>query len=254
MVDVKEGGLKIGPFIFGGKMVLTNYMVRWFLIRSRWFNLFINRILRSDKDRDLHDHPWWFLSFILWNGYLETRVQTVKTTTGQFVLERMPKRVRPFTVVFRRAKDLHRLELHKPAVTLVLTGPSVRKWGFRTRYGWVEADKYAAAKTRGYLLKSDADPEVRGDPSVDAAGFSLFVYLPKSGSKETRLHGGFTSLDWAVAEAKTIVQTDETLLYGVIHIRRNSDNRLAASVYFNQPTIFWPKEPNEPDSTDRVKG
>lgn len=248
MDDVKEGGLKIGPFLIGGKMVLTDYMIRWFVIRSRWFNLFVNRILRSDKDRDLHDHPWWFLSFILWNGYTETRTQLIKTSTGEFLLERMPKRVRPLSVIFRRAKDLHRLELHRPAVTLVLTGPSVRKWGFRTRYGWVEADKYAAAKARGYLRKSDADPEVKCDPRVDAAGFTLYACTLSKPAGEIQIRGGFTSLDWAVEEAEKIARIDQTILSGMIRIRRNIDNRLAAEVGFGQPTIFWPREPNESDS------
>ena len=34
------------------------------------FNIFLHKFLKSDPD-DLHDHPWDFISIILWGGYWE---------------------------------------------------------------------------------------------------------------------------------------------------------------------------------------
>jgi hypothetical protein len=33
--------------------------------------LYLHKIMRSDADRELHDHPWAFASLILWRGYHE---------------------------------------------------------------------------------------------------------------------------------------------------------------------------------------
>src|SRR4051812_9607864 len=41
------------------------------LIRVPWFGVYVHEIHRPDVDRDLHDHPWAFASFILSGGYTE---------------------------------------------------------------------------------------------------------------------------------------------------------------------------------------
>ena len=46
-------------------------MVRYRLLDTRWGGLYVHHFLRSDQDRDLHDHPWHFTSLILWGGYVE---------------------------------------------------------------------------------------------------------------------------------------------------------------------------------------
>jgi hypothetical protein len=56
------------------------YLLRWYLIpRNRFFNVYLHKIVRSDDDRALHDHPWWWLSVMLKGRYAEvTRVQESK--------------------------------------------------------------------------------------------------------------------------------------------------------------------------------
>jgi hypothetical protein len=46
------------------------YLIRW-AINTPLLGIKLHHILRSDEDRDLHDHPWSFLSVILWGGYWE---------------------------------------------------------------------------------------------------------------------------------------------------------------------------------------
>ena len=52
---------------------LEGYMNRWWLIPYNRFGIAvrIHEILRSDADRDLHDHPWWYVTIILRGGYWE---------------------------------------------------------------------------------------------------------------------------------------------------------------------------------------
>lgn len=101
------------------------YMVRLTFLDNRFFSLKLHIILRSDDDRALHDHPWWFVTWILVNGYIE------HTEHGVFVRK-------PEQKLFRPAKFAHRVEIKNPAVSLVLTGPRSREWGFFTKAGWVE--------------------------------------------------------------------------------------------------------------------
>lgn len=117
------------------------YMRRWRLLHNRFFGLRVHNIVRSDADRELHDHPFSFVSIILAGGYWEHTVDGRKTWYG------------PGSVIFRSADVLHRLELDKsypnepmsvecPAWTIVLRGPETRVWGFLTDKGWVEADAF----------------------------------------------------------------------------------------------------------------
>lgn len=102
---------------------------RWWVIpRNRWFNIYLHHVLRSDEDRALHDHPWWNVSIILKGGYFEHTPDDVFWRGAG-------------SVVFRRAKSAHRLEIHPAtaphAWTLFITGPVIRQWGFHCPQGWV---------------------------------------------------------------------------------------------------------------------
>lgn len=120
----------IGATYVAGHPVGT-YLERWHVIpRNRFLNVYLHRFLRSDDDRALHDHPWWSCSIILSGGYFEHLADGTK-------------RWRPRgTVKFRGARSAHRIEL--PAnmpkgyqvITLFITGPKFREWGFHCPKGW----------------------------------------------------------------------------------------------------------------------
>jgi hypothetical protein len=117
-----------------GPRHIGDYMRRW-LLCTPWFTLRLHKILRSDQDRDLHDHPWDFLSFILSGAYAEL---TPDGRERAFV---------PGDVNVKRAEDLHSLRLLNgdPVWTLVVTGPRRRRWGFATPSGWVHWREYHAS-------------------------------------------------------------------------------------------------------------
>jgi hypothetical protein len=85
----------------------------------------IHIILRSDKERDPHDHPTNYLTVILRNGYFEERYDDDDNLISA-------KWHGPGSVLFRRATDRHilRLKENMPATTLFVRGRKLRDWGF----------------------------------------------------------------------------------------------------------------------------
>ena len=108
------------------------YMMRWRL-GPKWLpGLRVHHIYRSDAGRELHDHPFSFVSFVLRGGYWEDRADGSRKWYG------------PGSIIFRQAETLHRLEvpIGKTAWTFVIRGRIRRQWGFQTRHGWVDSRTY----------------------------------------------------------------------------------------------------------------
>lgn len=100
------------------------YLIRYYLLKTRWLSIYLHHILRSDEDRELHDHPWSFWSIILWGGYWEHRPNGIV-------------RYEPGAMLWRPRPWPHRLEVNRPAWTLVIIGARRREWGFHTPQGWM---------------------------------------------------------------------------------------------------------------------
>jgi hypothetical protein len=124
----------------------STYLERLILLKSKWIRLFIHKFHRSDAE-DLHDHPWDFISVILWRGYNE-EVFTGETNFGGNIRTKI-KRVWPGMVLFRRSTHLHRVILikEKSAITFVISFKYKRSWGFITdRKYWTPWRKYYKEK------------------------------------------------------------------------------------------------------------
>lgn len=124
MQDWARGLMASRPpdFIIG-----ANYLRRWWAIpRNPFCNVYLHEFTGSDDDRALHDHPWASTSVILQGAYWE------HTPEGRFLRDEGD-------VVSRAAEALHRVELVHggTVVTLFMTGPKVRDWGFACPQGWV---------------------------------------------------------------------------------------------------------------------
>lgn len=109
------------------------YLLRWYPIpRNPVLNVYLHKFMRSDDDRALHDHPWWFVSLMLRGQYDEV------TDAGT-------RRRRAGSVAFRTATWRHRVALMRrglpsagqawevPCWTLIITGRRARTWGFWCR-------------------------------------------------------------------------------------------------------------------------
>ncbi|MHB8602221.1 MAG: hypothetical protein ACYC9R_06250 [Nitrosotalea sp.] len=102
---------------------LDEYMERYWLLKPNWYTLGIgvrlHIILRSDKGRDLHDHPWWFISWLLEGSYTEIDLN------GHHIIKEGS--IRTHTTEY-----FHRLvvnENHR-VVSLFIMGPRKQEWGF----------------------------------------------------------------------------------------------------------------------------
>lgn len=128
------------------------YLRRYFLVGSsssgstgsvgslfpKWSRaIYLHVMYRQDRDRCHHDHPWPFLTIVLWGGYdEEVTVHETLFTPG----EKYTRRNRPGTVRYNRATHTHRVSnLPKGrCYTLVFRGRKARTWGFWSGMGqWI---------------------------------------------------------------------------------------------------------------------
>lgn len=116
-----------------------DYLRRWWVLpRNNFCNVYLHDIRQSDDDRAFHDHPWANTSVILLGGYVE---HTPNGTSSR----------KAGDVVTRPAEALHRLEVvpGQRAITLFMTGPVVRNWGFACPQGWVHWRDFVDVRDKG---------------------------------------------------------------------------------------------------------
>lgn len=112
------------------------YLRRWYLVSTPWFGVYLHHIVQPDPDRDLHDHPWDFVSVVLRGGYTEElpRCRTRHWPAG--TMHRM------------RAEDMHRICYGAPSTwTLLLVGRRRREWGFQTAHRWMPWREYLGLRS-----------------------------------------------------------------------------------------------------------
>lgn len=128
------------------------YMERNWLVektkRDTRAGIRIHRIVRSDIDRHLHDHPGWSLSIVLHGGYfeelpIEPRAELARwTDEGQEQTYQVWRA--PGDIVYREATDRHRIVIPEgqESLSLFVIGPTVNKWGFYMPAGKVTWEDY----------------------------------------------------------------------------------------------------------------
>lgn len=142
------------------KKVIVNcdrdpYLLRWYVIRTAKFAIFIHKFIRSDEDRALHDHPWNFIVIPIWRGYHEH----YKSPRPSGEVYEGCRRVLPIIGArFRRATYRHRVELLRayggipsdprqwyrelPSWSFFIRFKEFREWGFHTHEGWIQWNKW----------------------------------------------------------------------------------------------------------------
>jgi len=104
-------------------------MIRYLLLRTPLFSVYLHNFLRSDNDRHCHDHPWSFLSLILTGSYVEHTLTATKL-------------YRAGAIRYRPAEWLHWVEVARPMWTLIVVSRKRREWGFLTERGWLPWERY----------------------------------------------------------------------------------------------------------------
>jgi hypothetical protein len=155
-------------------------MRRLIILRTRaGSSLRIHEFLPNADDRDVHDHPWWFLTFVV-TGYYDDMKQCVDCEglgqeehsshtldggvvdfaltcetcdgTGVVLNERMDRG----KLRYRPASHAHRTRVGpRGCTTLVVTGPVTRSWGFWLGHTWSPWRKYVAL--HGKSMRCDDD-------------------------------------------------------------------------------------------------
>lgn len=117
------------------------YLIRYYVFQSKYFNFFIHRFLRSDRD-DMHDHPWNFGTYVVKGSYTE------EVPAPQYA-NPVLRRIRSETErrwATRKAEQLHRVVVEKnltyaekdqATITLCFTGRTRRDWGFVKDGKWI---------------------------------------------------------------------------------------------------------------------
>jgi hypothetical protein len=122
-----------------------DYLRRWWVIpRNRLFNVYLHLFMRSDDDRALHDHPWWNGSLLIAGEYTEHTIDAGGVNRRTIY--------RAGDIKLRGAKAAHRVELHDgPCLTLFITGPRVREWGFHCPAGWRPWQQFVNSRNAGEI-------------------------------------------------------------------------------------------------------
>lgn len=144
------------------------YLRRWRIFECPWFGIYIHNIKRPDRDRDLHDHPWPFISFVLKGAYVE-EVPCKKHNQKIYSC--------PTEINFvewcnlKRATDSHRIKstFDEGVWTLVLRGRRQRVWGFHTKDGWKPWHEY---------LDENQDPLTKDLKSLKHKEADVVVHIP----------------------------------------------------------------------------
>lgn len=105
------------------------YLKRWYL-ETPFFSLRLHHWLSSDDSRNLHDHPWNFITIVLWNSYLD-------------VVENGSEEVKLLRPKYRNASHKHRVVVSPSGCwSLLLTSGRYRRWGFWIKDKFMKANKY----------------------------------------------------------------------------------------------------------------
>jgi hypothetical protein len=162
-------------FYIGGRA--DPYLIRWWVIpRNKWFNLYLHKIIKDDRDEALHDHPWINASLLVSGSYDE---HTIAAGGIEYVAPLSEGYVR-----FRGPSSAHRLVVrqNEPVITLFFTGPVWRHWGFHCRNGWRHWKDFVGFRSDNENVVGRGCGEMDG-PSLPGGRIPIFAPLMRSSGK-----------------------------------------------------------------------
>lgn len=125
------------PEEINGANRCPTYLYRWFLMRTRWFKMYLHHFVGDDWSLDLHDHPKRFISIGLKGSYVEVTPDCSIVGLGEKVEVFNSPWLRTFS-----AEHIHRLRMVRSGGsngtplkihdcwTLVIVLRGTREWGF----------------------------------------------------------------------------------------------------------------------------
>jgi hypothetical protein len=140
--------MKLIRFLFLIKEIISRagevHFRRYRLLQTPWFAVYLHQIKKSDEEKDPHDHPWKFWSFLLKGSYREWYIEP----PSYLAMHR--RTYKAGDLVHHPAEDAHQLTLITPEVwTLVFTSGRDRYWGYRLQDGgWIGHNEYRQLKNK----------------------------------------------------------------------------------------------------------
>jgi hypothetical protein len=139
------------PEEINGRNRCPTYLYRWFLLRTRWFKVYLHHFVGDDWSLDLHDHPKRFISIGLKGRYVEI------TPDPKYGPGNGQPRTKTFTSPWFRtfpADHIHRLRMVRKwngepeeCWTLVIVLRGTREWGFWHLGRFVHWRTYVGSET-----------------------------------------------------------------------------------------------------------
>lgn len=130
----RRWGFERSDIWHGGSLYMTRHILYLY-----GYTLRLHHIMRSDRDRALHNHPFWFITFPLgtyresywvpWCTPKDCRCDSVVCSkeAGHIAT----RTVLPFRPQFRGIDFRHRInDVARPVWTIVISGPYRQTWGF----------------------------------------------------------------------------------------------------------------------------
>jgi hypothetical protein len=106
------------------------YLIRRTLFSCHRLSIKLHYVIKDDIG-EMHNHPWNYISIILWGGYKEQTY--VSIGSGCTICTHTKTTIyKPLSVLIRKADRPHKLLLlkGKPCLSLIFTGRKVRKWDY----------------------------------------------------------------------------------------------------------------------------
>jgi len=144
------------------RVIGTQYLRRWHLVaRNNRLNVYLHEFTGSDDDRALHDHPYRSMSIILRGRYWE-HLPAYPATPGDGHTHVYIRTTGDITT--RAADAAHRIAIPprhatpaNPVITLFITGPRHREWGFWCPKGWRHWRKFTDPTDSGKIGRGCGD-------------------------------------------------------------------------------------------------
>lgn len=128
------------------------YLDRWGIGHDRIGRIMVHRMQAPDPGLDLHDHPWWFTTIVLWGGYTEQRANIREAPALAAIAEAYPRtctrgvleRRQPWRPRVMRMDECHSITAlqRRTSWSLVIGGPRRRVWGFYLPAGYMTEAEY----------------------------------------------------------------------------------------------------------------
>ena len=133
-----------------------------------FFTIRIHEWHSDDDHRAYHDHPYWFWTLVLRGGYTDVCPISQVYTGSKELSTDYPVHddLTIGSIRFRKAEYRHSVQFVKPnTITLLITGPAKRRWGFWVDGKLIKRDKYFA--TMGHHPCDNIGKPVRIKPNGD---------------------------------------------------------------------------------------